>query len=345
MLKLFQRKSKFQKLNFKLLKNDYDDILAVEVIGYNFKTKDFSGLMSLIRNYGIIIFKKANLSIEDYHKWQLNLGYHQISDMWCTHKKYPIFYEVTNKETKKGQKGLFGDKEINWHCANVFAPDGPELLGLYAILIPKTPKSKTFFANSIPYWKNLSQEDQKSFENTYIEVAPKVEDTYEKHLISNPPPKNQMKDRKNHLFTRDIRRSINFERKYYEFYSEPRYLYRTPLSLKKNFLKLIPEHTLGVKGVYFPYFHISDMTDLNKKSLLNSKKLFEKIKKDYILNGRYVYEHNWEEGDIVLADQLTGLHKRNNIWKEADDFSLQRNLLRSVCWYKSEYRKNFIGSI
>jgi len=212
-------------------------------------------------------------------------------------------------------------------------------------LIPKTPQSKTFFANSIPYWKNLNSEDQKKIQNIYIEVAPKVEDTWEKHLISNPPPKNQLEDRKKHLFSRDIRKSVNFEKKYYSSYLAPRYLYRTDLSLKKNFLKLIPHHPLGIQGVYFPYFHISDMVDLNKKPISKPKTLFEKIKKDYVLSGRYVYEHIWEKGDIILADQLTGLHKRNNIWKEAKNFSLKRHLLRSVCWYKSEHRKHFLTSI
>jgi alpha-ketoglutarate-dependent taurine dioxygenase len=30
----------------------------------------------------------------------------------------------------------------------------------------------------------------------------------------------------------------------------------------------------------------------------------------HLLNEKYAYHHDWEDGDIVMADQMSGMHKR-----------------------------------
>ena len=116
-------------------------------------------------------------------------------------------------------------------------------------------------------------------------------------------------------------------------------LYKESRFLKQNYLKLVPKHPIGMEGVYFPHLNVESITDLNGKTVSNHKEIYETIKKDCVLSQRYVYQHEWEEGDIVLADQLTGVHKRNNIWKI--DPTVKRELLKSACWYKTDQRKHF----
>ena len=334
-------------LNFIPIENQYGETLAVSIKDYDFHSESIPYIISLISKYGILIFKNTNCSVKKYYEWQLELGYHQFSKMWCVHKQYPIFTRVTNKEVENGKKGLFANKEMNWHCSTVLSPDGCELLGLYGLLIPDHPVSKTFFVNSIPYFKNLSPTDKKNLNGIYIGVAHKSEQTYEKKNIIGIDSFEKWHVEENRKTARsiDIRKSLNFDKRNYDSYLEPRYFYGQDISLRKNFLKLVPDHPLDIKGLYFPYFKVYCLAGSDKNELSNSRELFEKIKQDWIFSGRYIYEHKWEEGDVVLADQLTGLHKRNNIWQEANDLSLKRELLRSVCWYKTKYRKHFKRTI
>ena len=312
------------------IKNEFQDILAIRIEEYDFNTEDISEIISLIREYGIVIYKKTKLSIEDYNKWQLKLGYHQYAGIWCSHEQYPIFFRVTNGYVKKDQKGLFEDQELDWHCDILFTPDSEELLGLYGKTIPR--KSKTLFANSVPYWKNLDKKTREVFSGLRVEITNKIEDTYEKTLAHYDLPEYQLKDFNKQRVASDIRKSVNFEEKYIGLYKPPR-------CLKHNVLRLIPKHPLGAMGVYFPHLNISSIVDSFGKQISNHREIYDTIKKEYILSGRYIYEHDWDEGDIVLADQLTGVHKRNNVWK--DDSTSLRELLRSACWYKTKERIHF----
>lgn len=316
--------------------NQFNEIVAAKVENYSFNPKDIEIIISLIAKYGILIFKKTNISIDDYFYWQLSLGYHQPANIWCSDSKYPIFFRVTNNYVSEDKRGLFSDYELDWHCNILFTPDSEELLGLYA---KKTPKgSKTLFANSIPYWKSLDMETKKFLENLYIKITGKIEETYEKKLAHGQMQTYETEDFTKKRKTRDIRKSVNFEEKHYHRYQEPRYI-------KNNSLKLVPNHALGIKGLYLPIYNVSSLLDQNQNQLSDHRSIFNFFKTEYIDSGRYMYEHEWEEGDIVLADQLTGLHKRNNIWKEQQDTHLKRELLRSACWYKTKHRKHFQNAI
>jgi len=316
------------------IKNQFDDTLAAQVSDYDFESGSIQDIISLIREYGVIFWKQTNVSLDVLNKWQLRLGYHQYSDIWCSHEKYPIFIKVTNDEIREGQKGLFEDQELDWHCNILFTPDSEELLGLYCQTTPKG--SKTLFANSLPYLKNLSTKMCNEYDKFWLKITGKIEDTYEKTLAHHSLPKYQSDDFDKKRKSRDIRKSVNFENQHLNLYKQPRYL-------KQNHLKLVPKHPIGNEGVYFPYLNVERITDSSGITVPNHKEIYTKIKEDYILSGRYVYQHEWEEGDIVLADQLTGVHKRNNVWKI--DPTAKRELLRSACWYKTDQRKHFDRSI
>lgn len=319
-------------MRISFIKNVFGDILAVRILDYNFDTENPKDIISLIRKYGIVFWKRTNLPLDIYYKWQLKLGYHQHQKLWCSHEQYPIFFRVTNRQVKPNRKGLFEDNELDWHSNILFTPDSEELVGLLAKTVPKG--SKTFFANSIPLWKNLDDKKRKLFKSLWIKITDNIEDTYEKTPAHHYVSKHQW-DRWRKM--RDVRRSINFEKKFLDFYKEPR-------CSRHLFLKLVPKHPLGTKGIYFPHLNVSAIIDSSKQPVLGHKKIYEELKKEYILSGRYVYQHDWNAGDIVLSDQLTGVHKRNNIWKDNSEHA-ERELLRSICWYKTETRLHFNRAI
>ena len=316
------------------IKNKLGDVLAVQILDYDFESESIQDVISLVRKYGVLFWKKINLDLDTYHSWQLKLGYHPSPNIWCSHKKYSIFLRVTNDQVKDGQKGLFEDGELDWHSNILYTPDSEELLSLYGKTLVEG--SKTFFANSIPYWKNLKKIKQQRFKNLYVKINRKIERTYEKQLIHTPIPKSHINIIDQTRSWLDIRKSINFEKEHFHLYKQPRFL-------KENYLRLVPDHPLGIKGLYFPHLRIEAITNSNKTIIPDHKELYEEIKNDYVLSGRYIYQHEWEEGDIILADQLTGIHKRNNIWKKYPN--AKRELLRSCCWYKTNERKHFDRSI
>jgi alpha-ketoglutarate-dependent taurine dioxygenase len=69
---------------------------------------------------------------------------------------------------------------------------------------------------------------------------------------------------------------------------------------------LVHTNIAGVKGLYFPFESISsihNMQDTESKILLN------KLKK-HVVQEKYMYHHDWQDGDVVLAEQWLSIHQR-----------------------------------
>lgn len=66
---------------------------------------------------------------------------------------------------------------------------------------------------------------------------------------------------------------------------------------------LIQKNIAGNQGLYF-------YTNNKCKVISDDKKLFQDLK-DFIFQEKYMYQHWYEVGDIVLSDQLLSLHKRD----------------------------------
>jgi len=63
----------------------------------------------------------------------------------------------------------------------------------------------------------------------------------------------------------------------------------------------------GVEGLYFPYLQVRGFKDVPDKE---AKELIKWLG-EYTIQEKYVYHHEWEDGDIVLGDQWHGIHKRH----------------------------------
>ena len=64
----------------------------------------------------------------------------------------------------------------------------------------------------------------------------------------------------------------------------------------------------GKVGFYCPYLQVWGIVDMPREE---SNELIKWIG-EYTTQEKYVYHHDWEDGDIVIADQWHGIHKR---WK------------------------------
>lgn len=78
----------------------------------------------------------------------------------------------------------------------------------------------------------------------------------------------------------------------------------------------------GKKCIFFPFLQFKHFVDMTREETLP---VLERLR-DYILQDKYVYHHDWEDGDVVLSEQWQSLHKR---W--AFDDITNRLLHRGVC--------------
>lgn len=69
---------------------------------------------------------------------------------------------------------------------------------------------------------------------------------------------------------------------------------------------LVQTNNAGRTGLFFPFLQIHQIDGLSEDE---SRAVIIKLR-DHVLNKKYVYHHDWQDGDIVLAEQWLGIHKR-----------------------------------
>ena len=98
--------------------------------------------------------------------------------------------------------------------------------------------------------------------------------------------------------------------------------------------KAIHKSISGQNSLFFPFYQISHFKGMSKEE---SKIIVDKLS-DYVVQDKYCYKHHWEDGDLVLCNSWTTLHKRNEF------HNMQARLLhRSVFDFPDqEYTKGTI---
>lgn len=71
---------------------------------------------------------------------------------------------------------------------------------------------------------------------------------------------------------------------------------------------VVYKNIAGKEGLFFPHLSIQNFVGMPQKE---SQVIVDKLA-DYLLQDKYCYHHHWEDGDVVIAEQWLGLHKR---WK------------------------------
>jgi alpha-ketoglutarate-dependent taurine dioxygenase len=69
---------------------------------------------------------------------------------------------------------------------------------------------------------------------------------------------------------------------------------------------IIRENRQGRKGIFLPYlqmFYFKGMTEEESQPIIDRLAA-------HITQEKYVYSHDWEDGDIVIADMVFGIHRR-----------------------------------
>jgi alpha-ketoglutarate-dependent taurine dioxygenase len=69
---------------------------------------------------------------------------------------------------------------------------------------------------------------------------------------------------------------------------------------------LVMQNIAGKKGFYFPFLQISGFVGLSEDE---SKDIISWLT-EHTIQDKYCYHHDWDDGDIVIAEQWLGIHKR-----------------------------------
>jgi len=285
----------------------------------------------LTAEHGYLIIEDSGASPEEYAEWALEYGYHVTPDIWCTDKEHSEYFWRVTTETIDGEnKGLFADDELDWHSNLVPHCDAQEVVGLYAKTI--TYPTETWICSSTPYWSTLSKEMKDYYESlsTILWHATDVNPinqpwqpdwtkTYSETVISGIQ---QNRDRS------QIQLCTNIEPEIKEKFSKWRGV--------ADIHKLVPNHPLGVKGLFFQPYEITNFIKDNK-ICTDSKEIYNTLWNELVCSDVYTYKHSWKEGDIMLMDQTTTIHRRPDVLKDKP-----RELLRTGQWYKNRNHFDYV---
>lgn len=86
--------------------------------------------------------------------------------------------------------------------------------------------------------------------------------------------------------------------------------------------KLVHTNDGGQTGLYFPFLQVFGMKDKSDKEFKDIMKML----KSHVLKDKYRYDHEWNDGDIVLSEQWLSVHKR---WEFKD---MQKRVLHRIAF-------------
>lgn len=69
---------------------------------------------------------------------------------------------------------------------------------------------------------------------------------------------------------------------------------------------LVYTNQANVTGLYFPHLHSEEFLGMNEEESAT----FRDQLSAHTMQDKYIYNHDWIDGDVVIADQWFGLHKR-----------------------------------
>ena len=69
---------------------------------------------------------------------------------------------------------------------------------------------------------------------------------------------------------------------------------------------LVHTNAMGIKGLFFSWFQTHFIQELGKEE---SRELIEHLR-EHCEQDKYIYDHHWEDGDVVISDQWQSIHRR-----------------------------------
>jgi taurine dioxygenase len=271
-----------------------------------------NNLMKQLAEEGTVILKKQKMTDQEFNDYVLSLGKHLTDNWFVRHSKFPALFRITNKTLENGKRGVFSQGELEWHCNSSCCLDPEEVVVLYGKKVIKD--APTIIAYSTKMYNDLPQTLKDELDD--VEVIIK---NY-KNISGNGG-----------IYTSedgyDVKDHARFDE--YNFRSRDGLMTmkshpkmkakqlkngRWLISVKKKLVQVHP--VTKQKVLYFPFPSMADFH--HKQELI-----------DRLMQPKYIYHHEWEEGDIMFMDQITTIHKRENTLLVPEE----RELYRAAFYY------------
>lgn len=92
----------------------------------------------------------------------------------------------------------------------------------------------------------------------------------------------------------------------YSKYSDMGKYFNVPDQPSEWQVNIISKNPVGRTAIFFPWNQMENIADVSPEE---DKEITEFLV-SYLTEERFIYHHDWEDGDIVVADQWSGMHKR-----------------------------------
>tara|TARA_Y100001937_G_C7126290_1_gene335112 strand:+ start:1457 stop:2479 length:1023 start_codon:yes stop_codon:yes gene_type:complete len=294
---------------------------TVSDIAYPFNPRDMHDLAHLLKQDLVLAIKKVHFNIDQFYELSNSLGevstHGQRKDEPTKHLTgyhtedgrplYPGLDKVTAKKKVTNEyEGVAAgfSKRLNWHCAesqrdkiSVYVGNDkskkskierplPEFVGLQGVT--GTKGSVTQVCQTIDRFEQESEAYQEEMRNMKVRWA----------FVDGDEG-----------IVPDIEESYRNE----EFGHGGDHL--------MNKIKpLIARCTNGREGVHFSPSQVTEIVGYDEKQFQEWKDYFMK---EYVTE-KYIYDHVWDDGDILYMDQLNCIHRRTNVGGDVAGLSMQQ---------------------
>ena len=286
-------------------------------------------VINVVIEKGLVVLKNQRITVERFNEINEIWGIHQPANIWANHKKFPNIYRVTNKEVQKGRKGLFSGQMLDWHNDGGFSPDPEEYICLWCI-DPGESGGTTSFACGQHAYNILDESIKAEIEHASLFMTNENAKTYMKG-----GPYDSLLSYEQEGLDKYSSRTRNFSggADNNPYNKNISYITTTNPHISKKRKKriirpLVKKHPYSEKkGLYF--FQIYGVSEI--RGILNpsrSKDIFDILVQSYVGSFGKFYEHQWEVGDLILSDQIHGLHRRR-------PYRGIRELYKTAFWLKT----------
>ena len=298
------------------------------ITGKKLSTIDPIEASILTAEHGYLIIEDHGASLEEYAEWSLEYGYQNtFAGLWFEEKGFKNSEYLMRMTTAiiegTDLRGPFAEHDVDWHSDLIPHIDAEEIIGLYGKTL--TYPTETWICTSVPYFKTLSKDMQEFYKSlsTLLRSGPlAIDERVKKDMI-------ECRSRSK------IQLCPNIEEEIAEKFGE----WREGAAGQNMLIKLVPDHPLGIEGLFFKPDAATKFVKDNK-ICANSREIYDTLWNELVCSDLYTYKHAWKEGDIMLSDQITTIHRRPHTAIMAAQ-GKTRELLRSALWYKAQVRNHF----
>lgn len=254
----------------------------------NYNKEELKEALTETQIVGHSIWHEQDLTDKELATLMKSIGTCEAPDLFMNPKETPEIFLVTGKKDEEGKKlGMFGDTELGWH-SNGNSRHNVDKILIALYCVKEDDNTCLSICNTTRPFAELSEEKKEYYRSLTIKLKFKNDTIY--HLEEDDP--------------------------------ELEFMSASKGSIRK--LVGIHPHT-GEEYFYFPYHFICDIWE-GKKKVDDYEPIIEDLKK-IIFKSKHQTHHIFKEGDLLLMDQFSSLHRRtpvydNNrlLWRVASDY-------------------------